>query len=69
MELSKEMAYQILSELSMDANKMQQDVQRMTANSSYSQIATIEYKDVESLRYIIKQMEVKVKILGGSWSS
>ncbi len=67
MELSKEMSYTILSDLQGDNQKLQEICNRIMGPGMLSgQVATIDYRDLEMLKYTIKMMEQKVRVLSGS---
>lgn len=68
-ELSKEITYQILQDLAGDNAKLQEITSRMLQQGggyAHGLVDTVDYRDLDMLKYIIKTMEQRVKVLSGS---
>ena len=64
-ELSDDMSRQVIQELYGDAARFTDTLRRAEGTGHYQLVGSLQ---IEELRYVVKQMELKVRLLGG-WTS
>jgi hypothetical protein len=68
-EMTKKFVLEVTNDIGRDAVQIQQMAARLAQNNYGDEPAHLDYQELLFLRYIVKQLELKVKLLSGSWES
>jgi hypothetical protein len=68
-EMTRHFVMEVANDIAKDAGQIQQMAVSLAQNNYGDETAHLNYQELLFLRYIVKQMELKVKLLSGYWES